>query len=218
MHDVAVVPTSDAFHLRSYWRPLLGHDVGAVRPPEWPVRAGYARASGRRDVVFISVGSSSRLSLAELLSRAEAAVREAAVGAVPKKNRIKPLIAVPVLGIDGGGHGAERGEVVRSLIETLTATAIDIDVDIALVTPDDSVYAAAQHIRREGLPVDGQIRASAESVAQLARSGSWHSSSEPASASPPACRRGTSCCTRWPARRTSSRNLWQDSPRSIRLS
>ena len=33
------------------------------------------------------------------------------------------------------------------------------------------MYAAAQHIRRGSFPVDGQTRASAESVAQLARSG-----------------------------------------------
>ena len=43
LHDVAIVPTASDFHVRGYWKPILGEDTKRWRPPEWPGR-GYAKA------------------------------------------------------------------------------------------------------------------------------------------------------------------------------
>ena len=149
LHDVAIVPTASSFHIRGYWRPLLGDDTDRWRPREWP-QDGYAKARGRDDVWFLNVGGRRGAGAEVIVERAVAALHEiAAAGPTASRNRIKPLVAMPVLGIEGGGLGKERGHVVRLLLRSLTEAASELDLDVAVVTPDASVYAAAQHLRRQ---------------------------------------------------------------------
>ena len=148
VHDVAIVPTDSDFHIRGYWKPLLGEDTHRWRPRGWP-RHGYAKAHGRDDVWFVSVGGRRSSGAEVIIDRAVAALHQiAAAGLTPSRNRVKPLVAVPVLGIAGGGLGQERGDVVRRLLTALTDAASELELDVAVVTPDASVYGAAQHLRR----------------------------------------------------------------------
>jgi hypothetical protein len=47
VHDVAIVPTASNFHIRGYWKPILGEDTGQWRPRRWPVPGMARRVGGR---------------------------------------------------------------------------------------------------------------------------------------------------------------------------
>src|SRR3954454_10857388 len=173
VHDVAIVPTASNFHIRAYWKAILGEDTGRWRPRRWP-GDGYAKARGRDDVWFINVGGRRSAGAEVIVDRALAALHEiAAVRPQPSRNRIKPLVAVPVLGIAGGGLGKERGDVVRRLLTVLTAAASELDLDVAVVTPDASVYGAAQRLRRQTArwPLPATQMESAQRIGAAARHG-----------------------------------------------
>lgn len=173
VHDVAIVPTATDFHIRDYWQPILGENPQRWRPAGWPGE-GFARARGRDDVWFLSVGGRRGAGAEVVVDRAVAALREIA-SEPPRvsRNRIKPLVAVPVLGIRGGGLNHERGAVVRRLLAAMTTAAGELDVDVALVTPDASVYAAAQHLRRQldVWPLPASQLLEARRIGQAAREG-----------------------------------------------
>lgn len=148
VHDAAVVPTDADFTFEETWAPLLaGSDLERLRPEGWPAR-GWGRAGDGTPLWFVSVGPG--LSTEELAGRARAVAREVADSAItPALNRVVPLLAVPVLGIEGGGHSDDRGEVVRRLLHALLDVVDTRGLDIAVVTPERSVHGAAQHVRGE---------------------------------------------------------------------
>lgn len=173
VHDVAVLPTDNSFNIVGYWKPILGDDTDRWRPRGWP-GPGYAKALGRDDVWFVNVGGRRSAGAEAIIERAVAALREiASTAPEPARNRIKPLVAVPVLGIAGGGLNRERGEVVRLLLVAMTRAAADLDLDVAVVTPDASVYGAAQHLRRRTAhwPLPVKQLASAQRIGAAARDG-----------------------------------------------
>lgn len=174
VHDAAVVPTSDTMHLRDYWHPLLdGRQPDALKPSGWPGE-GWGRAADGSNLWFVSVGARSRIDASAVVDRTLAATRAAALTDIgTHANRVLPVIAVPVTGIEGGGHGERRGELVQSLLTGLHAVAADLGVDIALVTPDAAVHAAAQHLRRrmtEGV-LTPELRVTARRLGEQARRG-----------------------------------------------
>ena len=150
IHDHVLVPTSSSFRVREYWHGLLGSRPEQLRPDSWPPKEGFARARGRENVSFVNVGGRYSAGVDVIIERAVAAVSDVAhLPPKPSRNRTKPLVAVPVLGIAGGGLGGERGDVVRQLLAAMSNAAHDLGIDIAVITPDASVYGAAQHVRRE---------------------------------------------------------------------
>ena len=172
LHDVAILPTASRFRIRKYWKPILGEDNERWRPRGWP--RDYAKARGREDVWFVNAGARNSAGADVIVDRAVAALRAiAASGPPPSQNRIKPLVAVPVLGIEGGGLGKERGDVVRRLLTGLTDAARELDLDVAVVTPDASVYGAAQHLRRQTAqwPLLAEQVQSARQIGAAARQG-----------------------------------------------
>jgi|tagenome__1003787_1003787.scaffolds.fasta_scaffold20967491_3 hypothetical protein len=173
VHDVAIVPTASNFHVRDYWKPILGEDSGRWRPRGWP-RDEYAKARGRDDVWFVNVGGRRSAGVEVIVERSLAALREiAAARPQPSRNRIKPLVAVPVFGIAGGGLDKKRGDVVRRLLTAMTAAAGELNLDVAVVTPDASVYGAAQHLRRQTAhwPLPARQVESAQRIGAAARQG-----------------------------------------------
>lgn len=68
-----------------------------------------------------------------------------------RRNRIQnwpvPRVAVNVLGSEKGGGAHRKGDLVRGLVQTLTALAHNYGVDIVLVTFGVKPYAAAQRAR-----------------------------------------------------------------------
>jgi len=170
VHDAAVVPTDDDFAIEPTWQALIGAHGAALKPPGWP-RRGYGRAAGGRPVWFVSVDG---LATDDLVQRAVATVRDMAEADLsPSRNRVKRLLALPVLGIEGGGHNHDRGAVIRALLEALLDAVDELDVDIAVVTPERSVYAAAQHLRGEPRPpvLDDELLGEARRLGELARTG-----------------------------------------------
>jgi hypothetical protein len=98
----------------------------------------------------------------------------------PLHGRARHLLAVPLVGTGGGGAAAIKGAVVRTLLATLHAVAVDRDVDVVLVTlRDGPAMTAAQSARRQlidegldlwpGLPLD--LAREAERLAAEARAG-----------------------------------------------
>jgi len=65
-------------------------------------------------------------------------------GARPRHGRAKHLLALPVIGTRFGGKRHWAGDVVRALVPALQRMAEAKDVDIALVTNDELMYASAQ--------------------------------------------------------------------------
>ena len=172
VHDAAVIPTDDDFAFEDTWAPLFdGVDPADLRPDGWPGR-GHGRAADGRPLWFVSVGPG--LATEELVARAAAVAREAAdAGVEPAVNRVTPLLAVPVIGIEGGGHADDRGEVIRQLLQALLGVVDSCPLDIAVVTPERSVHGAAQHVRGEVRPAgftDEQL-AEAARLGDLARRG-----------------------------------------------
>lgn len=148
VHDAAVLPTSDAFAFRPYWFPIVKErHPRALEPEGWPGN-GVGRARDGQPLWFVSVGSHLRLGPDEVVRRALVAVEAVAQSDLAThNNRTKKLVALPIFGIEGGGHGGNRGELIERLLEGLDRAVQEHDIDIAVVTPDAAVYAAAQHVR-----------------------------------------------------------------------
>lgn len=149
VHDAAVIPTDEHFVVEPHWREMVGDDPTRLRPLEWSP-GGYGRAN-EVPVWFIDVGDSplEEVGPQGLAERLGTLMREIATsGLEPIRGRSLPLVAVPVVGIGLGGLAGRQGEVIVALLETLQRAAHGHQIDIALVTPDRSVYAAVQHQRK----------------------------------------------------------------------
>lgn len=172
IHDAALVPVDAGFNFHPGWRELVGDRP--TPPPGW--HRGFARMKAATDRVWaVSTGDGSD-DYDVILGRIEAALGR--VDKFRSSRRLErgpgtlPLVALPVIGIGYGGYSADRGEVLRLLVERLTRAAARLDLDIALVTPDPSVYAAAQYARRKlAQPLPGRLEATAEELAKSARTG-----------------------------------------------
>ncbi|GGO77477.1 SIR2 family protein [Nocardioides deserti] len=153
VHDAAVVPTDDRGEVAEHWRPVV--DGG---PSVW----------------FVSVGNGDGLPPEELVRRVLDVVGEVAAADLPPAGgRVKPVLAVPVLGLEGGGHDRDRGEVVQALLAGLLDAVTRVDLDIAVVVPDPSVHAAAQHVRAALAPpaLEPGLAEEADRLGALARRG-----------------------------------------------
>ena len=65
------------------------------------------------------------------------------------RGRSKPLLALPLVGTDGGGAAEHAGEIVNALLPCLYTGAREHDVDIAMVVLDGAAHGAAIKARRE---------------------------------------------------------------------
>ncbi|MFC7500603.1 SIR2 family protein [Nocardioides sp. CPCC 206347] len=179
VHDVAVVSTSGAFRIREYWLDLLGSSGAAVdrHRPVQLAEKGYGPSPVDERLWFVSVGAAKRSRLEEIHSRLSATIEEiAALGVRAGANREKLLVAVPVIGIEGGGLGERRGEVLKGQLEVCVQLARQHDIDIAVVTPDRAVYGAAQYLRTQlrtpaGWDLSPHLQDEARRIGALARSG-----------------------------------------------
>lgn len=173
VHDAAIVPTDRGFQVREYWAPLLGDNSKRHEPVDWG-SSGHGRSPVQGDVWFVDVGDVAFDGLAILMPRAhELLAAISGSDLTPGAGRTRLRVAVPVLGIQGGGMARQRGQVLRDLLDGLETAAREIDVDVILVTPESSTYGAAQHHRRESAnwSLDDSHLAHAERLGRLSRSG-----------------------------------------------
>lgn len=103
-------------------------------------------------------------------------VREALTAAA--EHAAQPLgpkrrIALPIMGVSGGGYDQQRGAVIHGLLEQAQQTAEKHDVDVVLVARNLSDYSACQALRQSDhdLPLSGGREAKAGRLADLAQAG-----------------------------------------------
>lgn len=173
VHDVALVPTSTDFHVRGYWKPVVGAEPSRLRPQTWP-GDGFGRAEGSDRVWFVSVGGRRGDGADAIVARAIGALREIRTSEIePASGRTKLVVAVPVMGVAGGGLDSDRGGVLLRLLDGMESAARELDLDVAIVTPDRSLYGAAQHLRRKraAWPLPDRQLAQAKRLGAQARDG-----------------------------------------------
>ncbi|WP_082573150.1 MULTISPECIES: SIR2 family NAD-dependent protein deacylase [unclassified Nocardioides] len=177
VHDVAIISTSDAFKIRPYWRTLLGGSEVEGHRPERLANDGYGPSPADSRYWFVSVGAEKGSRLEEIHQRLSSAIGEIAdLGYRPGANRAKVLVAVPVIGIAGGGLGERRGEVIRRQLEVCAQLAARHRIDIAIVTPSRAVHGAAQYLRSKlrtpaGWDLSEPLQLQAKRIGGLAQSG-----------------------------------------------
>jgi hypothetical protein len=147
VHDVAIIPTSGRFGIRDYWGSLTGDRVEEHRPLRLS-DDGFGPSPTDTRLWFLDVTADASSRLEVIGSRLSMTVEKiVARGIRPGENRAKGLIAVPILGVGGGGLGRQRGDVIRRQLTLCAELAGRHKVDIAIVTPDRAAYGAAQFLR-----------------------------------------------------------------------
>lgn len=148
VHDVAVIPTDAYFSVREYWSPLVGEPRVAAKPRSWPTVFGQSATSD--NVWFIDVGDVIHGGISLLTRRTtELLTTIAHTHTEVHKSRTKLRVAMPVLAVAGGGMSERKGDVVRSLMESLVAATRSLNIDVVVVTPNRSVFSAVQTFRRD---------------------------------------------------------------------
>lgn len=138
--DMVLVPTDADFVVESYWSRVVGPKPMA--PDGWASGSVAASADG---VVFADVASGR--DPAWLGRQVSTAIEVAAQQQVmPAHGRTTPLLAMPMVGIGRAGHGARIGEAIEAVLEGAREGA-EAGIDVAIVIPDQSVYAAVQSQR-----------------------------------------------------------------------
>jgi len=167
--DAYIVPTDSAGHVEPTWINIIGtDDLGRVRQLS-DVASGldadgavWLGVVADRPLVALNVGGGSRMnSVAGLTERLSLvlALLERELAGRPSTHRSRPLVAMPLIGVDKGALGAETGDVIKSLLECLNQhfegrPEGNRAFDVALVCFKGSDYAAVQHARRRDLSVD----------------------------------------------------------------
>src|SRR5215217_960867 len=104
-------------------------------------------------------------------------VREALTAAAEHEARPvgpKRRIALPIMGVAGGGYDQQRGAVIHGLLEETQRVAEKYDVDVVLVAKNLSDYSACQSLRQSDhdRPLADEHEAKAQQLANLAQAGS----------------------------------------------
>ncbi|MDO8108340.1 SIR2 family protein [Isoptericola sp. b441] len=142
--------------------------------PTWFVDvARYTSGTGRADEL-----AAARTDLDALLTRLRLALEEMAAELTGQRDgdsgRSVPLIAVPTLGVAGGGFGQIRGEVIRQLLRTCQEFVAQNELDIAIAAFRGSDLAAFQAERRANDRSHGELGddlTAARDLAECAREG-----------------------------------------------
>ncbi len=97
-------------------------------------------------------------------------VRDLAPRLGSRKGRVRPLVALPLVGTGDGGFRTTRGTLIKALVPALQELADGLDVDVALVVKDDRDHQAVQSQRGDldwpSLP--GQLRDCADELGRRA--------------------------------------------------
>lgn len=163
-----IVPTSGAFGVRPHWHAAIGSDGAGHKPEGWAT-GSFARSRQALDIWFIDVtGDVDRLGI-----RLERLFDEIArQSPEPTPNTPLPRLALPVLGVGGGGHGGERGRIIKMLVEKAQEAVAKHPFDIVISAIDASDFAALQAYRRSHPGADRYVfEEKAIALARLAKSG-----------------------------------------------
>lgn len=157
--DAQIISTDEYFWIEDHWREALGIregeelDVSRFKPDDWSM--GWGRSRDGRNTWFVDVTSNQTEGLSRF-DRLKAALEDIGRCASDAKNfkhsivgRPVPLIAVPVIGVKGGGFNADRGGSIAALVDVCNSFESEQLIDVAIVTPESSTYGALQQHRRD---------------------------------------------------------------------
>lgn len=177
--DVVVVPTDWNFTVEPAWSKVW---PDPHRPPSRP--AGWGQGSvgritddspGCPHLWFIDVADDLTQTpddtIAKIVDGVSVVIKESRL-APRNNNRVNPLVAIPTLGVRGGGLGSMRGRLIEQLLAVASSAAAQHEVDVVIVAYNPSDHAAFQHLRRKRPnPLAADLEKRARSIAEKAKSG-----------------------------------------------
>lgn len=176
--DAVMIPTDDSFTIEKAWKQTIPDGLSGW---SWNGNRVIRASLDDRDAVprvwLGNVGGTETTppehftgAVAEFIAQA---TDDLATGR-GKGVRPVPLLAINLVGTGRGGAAAQKGGLIRRLLETVKAELEDRAVDVVLVTWSKQAYAAVQHERRSVFPpriADERLQQEAEALAARARSG-----------------------------------------------
>ncbi len=169
-HDATILPTDSVFSIEKQWAAALGASAElagssawkptarALRPAAWSERGWGRTLEGADEVPLlrptwfldaVRYGDDGDHSLALVVDRLSATLAAVAAAAVePGSRRPRPLVAVPTLGVGGGGFGHMRGQVIDRLLRACEEAVATLTIDVVIVAANPSDHAAFEARRR----------------------------------------------------------------------
>lgn len=164
--DLYLLPTDSFGTVTSAWDWLIGERKDKLRSSADKLADGlpvFVRTESSRLALAVNVGGAQASnSVVELRDRLEKSLslldqvltrRQEEGRSVTSPGRAKALLAMPVIGVNGGGLGGETGQVLTMLLEVLGAikndrNPIQRNFDVVIVCNSQNDYGAIQSIRR----------------------------------------------------------------------
>jgi len=178
--DAVLVPTNARWNVvAAHWGGLLPPDrLSDVSRRGWArIQVDHASAAwadmpvdehGRHVRLIATAGAQGNP--ARVADTVTASVRDLAPRLRPRIGRVRPLVALPLVGTGDGGFRTTRGALIKGLVPALRALTDGLDVDVALVVRDDRDHQAVQSQRvDEDWPALGRpLRDCADELGQRA--------------------------------------------------
>lgn len=149
-----LIPCDTNWELTDHWKPLLQLDKFEESPwglqlRDRPTDARFVDLTdhdGRR-IRMVPTADDAVLDPHWIAAGVASAIKDLAVGLGTVPGRIKPLVALPLVGTGAGGFEHRRGALIAALLPALQQVARDTDVDVALVLYYERDHTAVQGVR-----------------------------------------------------------------------
>lgn len=114
-----------------------------------PISSSYVDvgSTGRRRVRLIASAGDHPFDLAQVVAGVHSAIGDLRGRLGHLGGRVKPLVALPLVGTGAGGYEHRRGALIQELLPVLRSAAQENDLDVALVLRDERDHAAVQASR-----------------------------------------------------------------------
>ena len=161
--DAYVVPTDSNGTVEDAWRVLVGVDERGDTRQLWEHQDELSRQGGvwlgpvgERSLMAVDVGGASRVNSVDQLTQRLAkslVILEDRLASWTSRDRARPLLAMPLIGVDRGQLADETGDVILAVLTCIREHFRERPpaargFDVVLVCFSDSDYAAVQHARR----------------------------------------------------------------------
>jgi hypothetical protein len=190
--DAWMLPVGRGYHVRDYWRVAgkgLQEAVDARRSDDFTETRVRAIAlddwgTDQPTPVMTSVTGLNIVGEEGLTALRESVAAFVEIAAqhirshqtVASRHRSLPLVAMPLIGTEGGGASRQRGVIVEAILETAGTAGRHHGVDVLLVLNDSKSFALAQAMRRvkgawPGIPANSVLMNHVGELAKKAQNG-----------------------------------------------
>jgi len=178
--DAVLVPTDDGWNVvAAHWKGLLPPDrMSRVNGLGWARIDVEDPSDAWADMPIDVHGRQVRLVITtqshddptKVAEAVASAVRDLAPRLSARKGRVRPLVALPLVGTGDGGFSKTRGALIRGLVPALRGLVEGLDLDVALVVKDDRDHQAVQSQRldQDWPALSDRLRASADNLGRRA--------------------------------------------------